>query len=123
MHRVTWNARRACGKTPTSTYLTYVRVTESGTSFSDLQAVVQAWHPMQDEWSMTFAHWIGRSASAGAVDVGGREAVEAAASVLGEARGVNQLPNRHRYRLEAAGQAESAARIKRKDTGGAENRT
>jgi hypothetical protein len=31
-------------------------VTPSGTSFSDLQAVVQAWQPMQRCWSMTFAH-------------------------------------------------------------------
>ena len=29
------------------------RVTESGTSFSDLHAVVQAWQPMQRVWSMT----------------------------------------------------------------------
>src|SRR5690606_33249171 len=42
LHRVTWNARRACGKAPTSTYFTYVRVTDSGTSFSDLHAVVHA---------------------------------------------------------------------------------
>src|SRR4030095_14150418 len=27
LHRVTWNARRVCGNAPTSTYLTYVRVT------------------------------------------------------------------------------------------------
>ena len=31
-------------------------MTDSGTSFSDLQAVVQAWHPMQRDWSTTFAH-------------------------------------------------------------------
>lgn len=42
LQRVTWNARRACGNAPTSTFLTNVRVTESGTSFSDLHAVVQA---------------------------------------------------------------------------------
>jgi hypothetical protein len=30
-------------------------VTESGTSFSDLQAVVQAWHPMHFVWSTTLA--------------------------------------------------------------------
>jgi hypothetical protein len=42
LHRVTWNARRACGNTPTSTLLTYVRVTDNGTWFSDLHAVVQA---------------------------------------------------------------------------------
>jgi hypothetical protein len=40
-----------------STYFTYVRVTESGTKFSDLQAVVQAWQPMQRVWSMTLAHF------------------------------------------------------------------
>ena len=56
LQRVTWNARRTCGKVPTSTYFTYVRVTPSGTSFSDLQAVVQAWQPMQRVWSMTFTH-------------------------------------------------------------------
>jgi hypothetical protein len=42
LHRVTWNARRACGNIPTSTLLTYVRVTDNGTWFSDLHAVVQA---------------------------------------------------------------------------------
>src|SRR5215212_9307991 len=56
LQRVTWCARRACGHTPTSTCLTYVRVTPSGTRFSDLQAVVQAWQPMQRVWSMTLAH-------------------------------------------------------------------
>jgi hypothetical protein len=45
LQRVTWKARRASGKTPTSTYFTYVRLTESGTRFSDLQAVLQAWQP------------------------------------------------------------------------------
>ncbi len=33
-----------------------MRVTDSGTSFSDLHAVVQAWHPIHRVWSMTFAH-------------------------------------------------------------------
>ena len=47
LQRVTWKDRRVFGKKPVSTYFTYVRVTESGTSFSDLQAVVHAWHPMQ----------------------------------------------------------------------------
>jgi hypothetical protein len=47
LHRVTWKARRTLGKVPMSTDLTYVRVTPIGTSFSDLHAVVQAWHPMQ----------------------------------------------------------------------------
>jgi ubiquinone/menaquinone biosynthesis C-methylase UbiE len=32
-------------------------VTESGTSFSDLQAVVHAWQPMQRLWSKSFAHF------------------------------------------------------------------
>jgi len=56
LQRVTWKARRAWGNMPTSTALTYVRVTERGTSFSDLQATVQAWQPMHLFWSMTFAH-------------------------------------------------------------------
>ena len=30
-------------------------MTDSGTSFSDLQAVVQAWQPMQRVWSTTLA--------------------------------------------------------------------
>jgi len=34
-------------------------VTDSGTSFSDLQAVVQAWQPMQLSLSMTLAHFTG----------------------------------------------------------------
>src|SRR5690606_9663236 len=59
LQRVTWNARRACGNSPTSTYLTYVRVTASGTSFSDLHAVVHAWQPMQRVWSMTLAQRAG----------------------------------------------------------------
>ena len=42
LQRVTWYARRANGKCPISAYFTYVRVTPSGTSFSDLHAVVQA---------------------------------------------------------------------------------
>jgi hypothetical protein len=54
LQRVTWNARLACGNVPTSTDFTNVLVTPSGTSFSDLQAVVQAWQPMQRLWSMTF---------------------------------------------------------------------
>src|ERR1051326_1914030 len=44
-----------------STDFTYVRVTESGTSFSDRHAVVQAWQPMQRDWSMTLAQRGGRS--------------------------------------------------------------
>jgi hypothetical protein len=39
LHRVTWNARRACGGVPTPTDLTYVLVTPAGTSFSLLHAV------------------------------------------------------------------------------------
>jgi hypothetical protein len=42
LQRVTWKARRTCGNEPTSTDFTNVRVTPSGTSFSDLHAVVQA---------------------------------------------------------------------------------
>src|SRR5918992_4732956 len=57
LQRVTWCARRACGHTPTSTCLTYVRVTPRGTRFSDLQAVVQAWQPMQRVWSSTLPHF------------------------------------------------------------------
>src|ERR687896_2259551 len=53
LQRVTWKARRACGHVPMSTDLTYVRGTPSGTSFSDLHAVVHAWHPMQRVWSRT----------------------------------------------------------------------
>jgi hypothetical protein len=53
LQRVTWKARLACGNTPTSTDFTNVLVTPSGTSFSDLHAVVQAWQPMQRLWSMT----------------------------------------------------------------------
>src|SRR5687767_5994586 len=56
LQRVTWKARRTSGKRPISAYLTYVRFTESGTWFSDLQAVLHAWQPMQRVWSMTFAH-------------------------------------------------------------------
>ena len=56
LQRVTWKERPASGKIPVSTYFTYVRVTDSGTSFSDLQAVVHAWQPMQRVWSTTLAH-------------------------------------------------------------------
>ncbi len=31
-----------------------MRVTPSGTSFSDLHAVVHAWQPMHRDWSITF---------------------------------------------------------------------
>src|SRR5688500_19048091 len=56
LQRVIWKARRTSGKRTISAYLTYVRFTESGTWFSDLQAVLQAWQPMQRVWSTTFAH-------------------------------------------------------------------
>jgi hypothetical protein len=55
LQRVTWNARRACGNVPTSTLLTKVLVTDRGTSFSDLQAVVHAWQPMHLLWSITLS--------------------------------------------------------------------
>src|SRR5262245_3997717 len=55
LQRVTWNARRTVGNVPTSTAFTYVRLTPSGTRFSDLQAVLHAWQPMQRVWSRTFA--------------------------------------------------------------------
>ena len=42
LHRVTWKLRRTSGKPPTSADFTKVRVTPNGTSFSLLQAVVQA---------------------------------------------------------------------------------
>jgi hypothetical protein len=45
--------RRTLGKVPTSVYLTHVRNDPTGTSFSDLQAVVHAWQPMHRVWSMT----------------------------------------------------------------------
>ena len=54
LQRVTWNERPTCGNSPTSTALTYVRVTPSGTRFSDLHAVVHAWQPMHRHWSSTF---------------------------------------------------------------------
>jgi len=41
------------GKDPVSMCFTQVRKTPSGTSFSDLQATVQAWQPMQRVWSST----------------------------------------------------------------------
>src|SRR5581483_3802415 len=52
-HRSIVKYRRVLGKVPFSTYLTQVRNTPSGTSFSDLQATVQAWQPMHLRWSMT----------------------------------------------------------------------
>lgn len=42
LHRMTAKWRRTSGNRPTSTFFTQVRKTPRGTSFSDLQAVVQA---------------------------------------------------------------------------------
>ena len=53
LHRRTAKCRFTCGKAPTSVYLTQVRKSPTGTSFSDLQATVQAWQPMQRRWSRT----------------------------------------------------------------------
>ena len=43
------NERLTSGNAPSSTYLTQVRKLPSWTSFSDLQATVHAWQPMQRE--------------------------------------------------------------------------
>src|ERR1700730_4816456 len=43
---------------PFSTYLTQVRLTPTGTSFSVLQATVQAWHPMHLRLSITKPYFI-----------------------------------------------------------------
>ena len=53
LQRRTAKLRLTAGNSPSSTYLTQVRNFPSGTSFSDLQATVQAWQPMHREWSMT----------------------------------------------------------------------
>jgi hypothetical protein len=53
LQRVTWNDRFTSGNAPISTDFTHVRYTPSGTSFSLLHAVLQAWHPMQLRLSMT----------------------------------------------------------------------
>ena len=53
LHRVTWKCRLTSGYLPASVYLTQVRLTPSGTEFSDLHAVEHAWHPMQLRLSMT----------------------------------------------------------------------
>ena len=53
LQRWTRNERRTSGNRPCSVYLTQVRKLPTGTSFSALQATVQAWHPMQLFWSMT----------------------------------------------------------------------
>jgi hypothetical protein len=47
LQRITENIRRASGNSPFSMYFTQVRSTPRGTSFSDLQATLQAMHPMQ----------------------------------------------------------------------------
>ena len=54
LQRVTWNARRDLGERPVLDVLHVGPVTPSGTSFSDLHAVVQAWQPMQRVSSITF---------------------------------------------------------------------
>jgi hypothetical protein len=53
LHRVTWKLRRTSGNRPVSVYFTQVRCTPSGTSFSDLHAVEQAWQPMHARVSIT----------------------------------------------------------------------
>src|SRR6185503_5513325 len=63
LQRSTVKWRLTEGKLPLSTYLTHVRNFPSGTSFSDLQATVQAWQPMHLRWSMTKPYW-------GCLDVG-----------------------------------------------------
>jgi hypothetical protein len=52
LQRCTRKWRRVFGNSPFSTYFTQVRNTPSGTWFSDLHAVVQAWQPMHAVWSM-----------------------------------------------------------------------
>jgi len=46
LQRSTVKKRRVFGNSPFSIYLTQVRNVPTGTSFSDLQARVQAWQPM-----------------------------------------------------------------------------
>ena len=65
LQRRTAMSRRDSGKVPRSTYLTQVRLTPRGTSFSDLQAVVQAWQPMHEVWSMTQAKFVKTSGPPG----------------------------------------------------------
>src|SRR6266550_8180202 len=57
LHLSTEKNRRVSGYSPFSMYLTQVRNVPSGTSFSDLQATVQAWQPMHFRWSMTNPYW------------------------------------------------------------------
>src|SRR6266511_2056900 len=56
LQRSTAKCRRTAGNVPTSTFFTHVRNTPTGTSFSDLHAVVQAWHPMHLVCSITHAY-------------------------------------------------------------------
>lgn len=58
LHRITENKRRELGNSPFSTCLTQVRLTPTGTLCSDLQAVVQAWHPIHLRLSMTNPYFI-----------------------------------------------------------------
>ena len=44
---MTLKLRFTLGNSPFSVYLTQVRKEPTGTSFSDLQATVQAWQPIQ----------------------------------------------------------------------------
>src|SRR5687768_12544494 len=53
LQRVTWKLRVTSGKRPVSVYLTHVRETPRGTSFSLLHAVEHAWQPMHRRLSMT----------------------------------------------------------------------
>src|SRR6185503_11261258 len=53
LHLITEKKRRVSGYSPFSMYFTHVRNVPSGTSFSDLQATVQAWQPIHFRWSMT----------------------------------------------------------------------
>jgi hypothetical protein len=46
LQRSTVKCRRTAGNDPASVYFTQVRKDPTGTSFSALQATVQAWQPM-----------------------------------------------------------------------------
>ena len=59
LQRSTVKWRFTAGKVPFSVYFTQVRKLPSGTSFSDLQATVQAWQPMQRRWSIKNPNCIG----------------------------------------------------------------
>jgi len=58
LQRITEKSRRVCGNSPFSTCFTQVRNTPTGTSCSDLQAVVQAWQPMHFRLSMINPYFI-----------------------------------------------------------------